>query len=135
MTNERTLGEILKTLRGKRTQEEISKILGLSRARYSHYENNRVEPDSGILKKMADYHNVSIDYLLGRTEDKNPPHLQAGISDDDYNNLDAYQKEVIDFFLTREKLFFKNQPENMLDALEQFEVYYEVWKKQQENKK
>lgn len=64
------LGERLRSLRGKRTQEEVSKALGLSRARYSHYENNRVEPDTEILNKMADFFNVSTDYLLGRTDKK-----------------------------------------------------------------
>jgi len=86
-----------------------------------------------LLSKILD---VTTDYLLGVTDNPNPVDYKlAGISDDDYNNLSPYQKEVIDFFLTRENLFFKNQPENLLDALEQFEVYYEVWKKQQENKK
>ncbi|AMX00446.1 helix-turn-helix domain-containing protein [Rummeliibacillus stabekisii] len=68
MTNVKTLGEILKSLRGKRTQEDVSKELGLSRARYSHYENNRVEPDQEILKRLADYYKVTTDYLLGRTQ-------------------------------------------------------------------
>lgn len=72
MTNGRTLGERLKLLRGKRTQEEVSKLIGLSRARYSHYENNRVEPDTEILKRLADFYNVSIDYLLGRPQSNLP---------------------------------------------------------------
>ncbi|MCY7911880.1 helix-turn-helix transcriptional regulator, partial [Bacillus haynesii] len=35
------LGGRLKSLRGKRTQEEVAKQIGVSRARYSHYENGR----------------------------------------------------------------------------------------------
>ncbi|PID19667.1 XRE family transcriptional regulator [Sporosarcina sp. P35] len=61
------LGKRMKLLRGNKTQEEMSKLLGLSRASYSHYENNRVEPDTEMLKKIADIHNVTVDYLLGRT--------------------------------------------------------------------
>lgn len=60
-----TLGARLKILRGKKTQEEVSNSLGLSRARYSHYENDRVEPDNEILKKLAEYYKVTTDYLLG----------------------------------------------------------------------
>ncbi|QYY44724.1 helix-turn-helix domain-containing protein (plasmid) [Aneurinibacillus thermoaerophilus] len=62
------LGKRLKELRGKRTQEEIAKQIGLSRARYSHYENERSQPDHETLQKIADFHGVSIDYLLGRTD-------------------------------------------------------------------
>ncbi|TBV87128.1 MULTISPECIES: helix-turn-helix domain-containing protein [unclassified Lysinibacillus] len=131
------LGVRLKYLRksNNKTQQDIADILGITRPAYTAYEQGKRNPDYEILEKIADYYNVSTDYLLGRTENKEALHKQAGISDDDYNNLSAYQKEVINFFLTRENLFFKNQPENLLDALEQFEVYYEVWKKQQENKK
>lgn len=63
------LGRRLKECRGKRTQEEISILLGISRARYSHYENQHVQPDNDMLQKMADLYNVSVDYLLGRTGD------------------------------------------------------------------
>ncbi|MDC6268058.1 helix-turn-helix domain-containing protein [Lysinibacillus fusiformis] len=131
------LGVRLKYLRksNNKTQQDIADILGITRPAYTAYEQGKRNPDYEILEKIADYYNVSIDYLLGRTDNKEALHKQAGISDNDYNNLSPYQKEVIDFFLTRENLFFKNQPDNLLDALEQFEVYYEVWKKQQENKK
>ena len=64
----RTLGEKLKLLRGTRTQENVSNALGLSRARYSHYENNRVEPDMDILKRLAEFYNTTTDYLLGVEE-------------------------------------------------------------------
>jgi transcriptional regulator with XRE-family HTH domain len=131
------LGVRLKYLRksDNKTQQDIADILGITRPAYTAYEQGKRNPDYEILEKIADYYNVSIDYLLGRTDNKGALHTQAGISDNEYNNLSAYQKEVIDFFLTREDLFFKNQPENLLDALEQFEVFYEVLKRQQENKK
>ena len=131
------LGVRLKYLRksNNKTQKDIADILGITRPAYTAYEQGKRNPDYEILEKIADYYNVSIDYLLGRTDNKEALHKQAGISDNDYNNLSPYQKEVIDFFLTREDLFFKNQPENILDALEQFEIFYEVLKRQQENKK
>ncbi|MFJ7407079.1 MULTISPECIES: helix-turn-helix domain-containing protein [unclassified Lysinibacillus] len=131
------LGVRLKYLRksDNKTQQDIADILGITRPAYTAYEQGKRNPDYEILEKIADYYNVSIDYLLGRTDNKGALHTQAGISDNEYNNLSAYQKEVIDFFLSREDLFFKNQPENLLDALEQFEVFYEVLKRQQENKK
>lgn len=126
------------------TQSEFAKKIDVARTTYAMYEQGNREPDYETLKRIAKFHGVTTDYLLGTSEDKNPKSLtneetalykQAGISDIEYNNLDAYQKEVIDFFVSREKLAFKNQPENILDALEQFEIFYEFWKKQQEKKK
>lgn len=50
------------------TQEELSLALGISRAALSHYEKNRREPDSDTLTKVADLFKVSLDYLVGRTD-------------------------------------------------------------------
>ncbi|MPW26432.1 helix-turn-helix domain-containing protein [Alkalibaculum sp. M08DMB] len=69
------LGNILKELRGERSQEEISEQLGISRARYSHYETDRREPDIETLKLLSDFYKVSIDYLLGKTKDPIPYHI------------------------------------------------------------
>ncbi|MBB3108575.1 transcriptional regulator with XRE-family HTH domain [Paenibacillus phyllosphaerae] len=53
------------------TQEQTSASLGISRAALSHYEKNRREPDSETLLKFANLFHVSVDYLVGRT---NNPH-------------------------------------------------------------
>lgn len=120
----------------KLTQEQLAGKLQTTKGTISNYENGHSTPSNEMLVLLSKILDVTTDYLLGVTDNPKPVDYKlAGISDDDYNNLSAYQKEVINFFLTRENLFFKNQPENLLDALEQFEVYYEVWKKQQENKK
>ncbi|MBD4896696.1 helix-turn-helix domain-containing protein, partial [Xanthomonas citri pv. citri] len=42
----------------------IASHIGVSRARYSHYENGRSEPDYDTLQKLADYFQVTTDYLL-----------------------------------------------------------------------
>jgi transcriptional regulator with XRE-family HTH domain len=60
-----SLGQRLKRLRGKKSQDEFAKTIGISRSRYSHYELDTVEPDINTLKKIADIHQVSIDQLLG----------------------------------------------------------------------
>ncbi|WP_051891615.1 helix-turn-helix domain-containing protein [Lysinibacillus sphaericus] len=131
------LAKRLRTLREERgyLQKFVADKLDIKSNTLSGYENGTRSPDPSMLSSLADLYDVSIDYLLGRTDNKDALHKQAGISDEEYNNLSSYQKEVINFFLTREDLFFKNQPENLLDALEQFEVFYEVLKRQQENKK
>ena len=53
-------------LRGSKTQQEVADGIGISRARYSHYENGRSEPDNDLLYKIAEYFDVTTDYLLGR---------------------------------------------------------------------
>ncbi|MCD2257388.1 helix-turn-helix transcriptional regulator [Lactobacillus sp. CC-MHH1034] len=61
------LGDKLKSLRKEKnaTQEMVAQDLGLTRAQYSHFENNRNEPDNETLARLANYYNVTADYLLG----------------------------------------------------------------------
>ena len=54
-------------------QQDIAEYLQCSQVCYSHYENGRRDIPTDILIKLADYYNVSIDYLLGRTD--NPTFL------------------------------------------------------------
>lgn len=56
----------LREIRGW-TQEDLSRSIGITRASLSHYEKNRRKPDFEILTKLADKFAVSIDYLIGRT--------------------------------------------------------------------
>jgi len=51
------------------TQDELSSMLGISRAALSHYEKGRREPDYETLIKIADLFKVSLDYIMGRTDD------------------------------------------------------------------
>ncbi|MDU3775732.1 MAG: helix-turn-helix transcriptional regulator [Clostridium perfringens] len=66
-------GKRLKLLRTNLnlTQKQLGKNLNLSQRAVSSYENGLRFPDEQILNLIADYFNVSIDYLLGRTDIKN----------------------------------------------------------------
>lgn len=75
------IGERLIKLRGNKTQKYVAEKLGISRARYSHYENNHVQPDYELLQKIADYYNVSVDYLLGRTDKEFNPNEKKFLSE------------------------------------------------------
>ncbi len=61
----------LKFLRKKRrlSQNKMAMDLNLSQHTVSRYENGEREADYQTLIKIADYFNVSIDYLLERTDD------------------------------------------------------------------
>lgn len=50
----------------KVTQEQLAQILGITYQAYAHYEKGRCKPDIDCVVKLADFFNVSIDYLLGR---------------------------------------------------------------------
>lgn len=62
----------IKDLREDRdlTQTDISKMLNISQVAYSYYELNKRSVPLEILCKLADFYNVSVDYLLYRTNDK-----------------------------------------------------------------
>jgi len=61
----------LKELRKEReglTQRKFAQILNVDKSTYDRYENRNAEPSYEVLVKIADYFNVTTDYLLGRTE-------------------------------------------------------------------
>lgn len=60
---------IFKTLRQASgyTQQEFADKIGISRSTIGMYETGAREPDFETLETIADFFNVDIDYLLGRT--------------------------------------------------------------------
>ncbi len=49
------------------TQSALSQILHCSQRIYSNYERGEVDIPTEVLIRLADFYDVSIDYLLGRT--------------------------------------------------------------------
>jgi hypothetical protein len=45
----------------------MGEILSCSQRVYSNYERGDIDIPTATLSKIADFHNVSVDYLLGRT--------------------------------------------------------------------
>ena len=64
------LAKRLKELREERRiyQRELAEILGMSFRGYQNYETGQSEPKLATLMVLADYYQVSIDYLVGRTD-------------------------------------------------------------------
>ena len=64
--------EIIRNLREDNdlTQTQVAKILGVSQRVYSNYERGEVEISLDSLMKLADYYNVSMDYIFGTTKKK-----------------------------------------------------------------
>ena len=66
--------DIIKDLRKKsgHSVKQVSAGTGISENVYPKYESGILNPGVPVLIKLADYYNVSVDYLLGREEPKNP---------------------------------------------------------------
>lgn len=65
-----TFGSRLRQLREDKglTQEQLGKVLNVKKAAVSKYENETTSPDHATLCKLADFFDVTTDYLLGRDE-------------------------------------------------------------------
>ena len=59
----------LKTLRKKNlmTQQEVGDMLNISRQAYSNYETGKRAPEIGLLVKLSDFYNVSLDDMIKQT--------------------------------------------------------------------
>ena len=70
--NQEKIGRFLKQLRMEKqlTQEKLSETLGVSRRTVSRWETGNNLPDLSILVELADFYDVSVDYILGRTNNK-----------------------------------------------------------------
>lgn len=55
------------------TQREVAEAIGVTEPAMNHYINGRREPDIKTLIKLADYFDVSIDYLVGRDVPEEKP--------------------------------------------------------------
>lgn len=77
------IGKRLKDLRQnkRKTLEEVSTAVGVARSTYAGYESEHREPPNEIIISLADYYNVSTDYLLGVTDlpDPKDPELNAKV--------------------------------------------------------
>lgn len=53
-------------------QKDIAKILNMSQTGYSQYETETNDIPTKVLKKLANFYNTSIDYLLYETDERKP---------------------------------------------------------------
>lgn len=54
------------------SQKELAALLDVHQTTYSDYELGNLNVPVSALHKLADFYNVSVDYLLGRTAVKTP---------------------------------------------------------------
>jgi len=68
--HEDKLGDRIKQLRNEKdlTQEELADQLSLNRANIANWETNRALPDANTILQLADFFNVTTDYLMGSSD-------------------------------------------------------------------
>ncbi|WP_367783333.1 helix-turn-helix transcriptional regulator [Streptococcus pluranimalium] len=72
------------------TQKEIAEKFGIKQPTYAQWESGRTKPKGETLEKFANFFNVSTDYLLGNTDQKNA-------SDIDEEALEASLRKSIGY--------------------------------------
>ena len=102
------LSKILKQERNKKglSQMAFAKLFGVSQQTIGSWETNRTSPDLESLSKLANFFNVSVDYLLGLTD----------------------IPETIDTYIAKQKQTNKQSAENPYNADEQelIQLYREL---------
>lgn len=91
---DKSFQDVFKELRleNGKSQDAMAKDLDVSPALISKWENNASTPGPEMLEYIADYFNVSVDYLIGRSKYRN---LEAGNSELD-NVLFSKAKSLTD---------------------------------------
>lgn len=112
----------LKELRNKAnlSQQELSKIIGISKSSINMYERGEREPGLETVGALADYFDVQTDYLLGKHDDKrslkdgrkyNRLMLQAV---EDYRKLHEYTREQMELLLDWNNFYADMEEERTL---------------------
>lgn len=114
-----TLGNRIRSLRESENiqQNEFAKKIGVSNVVLSRYESGERKPDYDTLETIADYFNVTIDYLLGRSNTPNMSEQDEFESFANNPDLERWYKEL------------PNSEEEDLEALKQ------MWEIIKRNKK
>lgn len=128
---------MLKQLRKAKglTQDELAKILKVSRSAIGMYENGSREPDYETLEIIADFFNVDIDYLLGRTNKTTilPENYLTSKDDRDISAILANTEEL----LQQDGLMFDGEPasqESIDSILSAMKIGMELAKKKNKEK-
>lgn len=91
-------GNRLKTLRKnmKLTQDQLAEKLNTSRSRISMYEQGKRQPDFEMQEAIADFFNVNIDYLFGRSSTEMEQLIIAAskLDKDDFHMVLEYVKRL-----------------------------------------
>ena len=104
------IAERLRTLRRERelSKRELVGQLPINYSTYANYESGFREPNSEVLQMLARFYGVSIDYLMGMTENRRKADEIAVLNDEEhdhitlYRQLDKHGKEMVNMVMQKE---------------------------------
>lgn len=105
------------------TQEQFAEIIGVSNGTVSGYERNYREPDFDTLIKIAHQLNVSIDYLLGYSDIRDPRNERNNFISNDINTCKSYNElinRIVELLSFSEKRLTKKGEEFILTIIEEY---------------
>ena len=106
----------------KLTQEQLGKAANVSDATINRYENGIRQPDPEMLILLADILDVSVDYLLGRTD---TPRLKAETDKIGYSELFTQKDEGQAYILAAELRYkHKLSDETFLKIIDEVGRFY-----------
>lgn len=77
------------------SQKDAAAQLGISQALLSHYEKGIRECGQSFLLRVADFYNVSTDYLLGRSKSRNTIQIWDTAIFEEYGDFDTLSKTIL----------------------------------------
>lgn len=130
-----TIGERIRQLRKEYnlTQEQFGKLFGIVKSTVSMYESNKSVPDDEMKKKIAEHFNVSLDWLMGRTDIPN-----AYIPEEYTQKHKVTKRDLMQYedFIKQAGIFFMNDEVAEEDKEKLFRDISELfWKAKEVNKK
>jgi len=98
------LSERLKQLREEKElmQKEIASFLNISTSAYGFYEQDKRTPTPDVLSKLADYFDVSVDYLLGKTNTRNSSSKDSTPTKREQKDHDTFMEDAKALFMNGE---------------------------------
>ena len=87
------------------SQREMAKIMNVSQGTYNNWENERTQPSIEQLIVLSDFFAVSVDYLIGKTDDYEVSEKTDYFSEEEkglvrrYRRLNAEAKQSLLLFL------------------------------------
>lgn len=95
------LSDRLKSLRDEREimQKEVAAYLNISTSAYGFYEQDKRTPTPEVLSKLANFYNVSVDYLLGITNVKNAYLSSNNITKKDIKDHNTFMEDAKALFM------------------------------------
>lgn len=117
------IGKTLASLRNNRglTQDQIADILGIKRARYNSWENDIAKPNADMLNKLAEFFDVSVDFLLGRNTEELD---HEGFTAKDRKDIGKRLEQIKNDLENSDGLMFSGEPltdeamDSLMDAME-----------------